>query len=55
MFAPPWVRTVVNDSVNQLATRVTNERVQKAIKGEPTGFNTESKRPKLYSKEIFID
>ena len=55
MFAPPWIRTVINDSVNQIQTKVTNERVNQSIKGEPIGFNTVTKRPILYSKEIVID
>ena len=55
MFAPPWIRLIVNDPVNQLVTRNTNERVQQAIKGEPLGFNSITKRPQLYSKEIVID
>ena len=55
MFAPPWIRLIVNDSVNQLVTRNTSDRIQQAIKGEPLGYNSVSKRPQLYSKEIVID
>ena len=55
MFAPPWIRLIVNDPVNQLVTRNTNDRVAQAIKGEPLGFNSVTKRPQLYSKEIVID
>ena len=55
MFAPPWIRLLVNDPVNQLVTKATSTRVQKAIKGEPMGFNSVTKRPQLYSKEIVID
>ena len=35
MFAPPWIRTIVNDAVNQLCTRGTNPRIQNAVRGEP--------------------
>jgi len=55
MIAPPWIKLLVNDPVNQLATKITINRVQQAIKGEPIGFNATSKRPQLYSKEIVID
>ena len=55
MFAPPWIRLIVNDTVNQLATKVTSQRIHASIKGEPMGFNSVTKRPQLYSKEIVID
>jgi len=55
MFAPPWIKLAVNDVINQQVTKKTNERVMKAINGEPLGYNTVSKRPQLYSKEIQIE
>ena len=55
MFAPPWIRLIVNDPVNQVKTNLLNHRVSKAIIGEPLGFNALTKRPQLYSKEILID
>ena len=45
MFSPPWIRLIVNDVVNQSNIKTVNPRIQKAIIGEPMGFNAVTKRP----------